>query len=295
MTTVTPIDRLTDAQVTTYRERGYLVLPNFLTPDELDFEERARAVTASNDVYDLDPAHSPQSPRVRRIKSPNRQHEVYHALVSHPRVMSVLSSLITPDIRLYGTKLNLKQARHGDAIEWHQDWAYYPHTNDDVLNVGFLLDDVTEDNGPLLVVPGSNRGPVYDHHSNGVFTGAVEPRPELRLETAEALTGPAGSITIHHVRALHASGPNRSPSPRRLLLHIYAAADAWPLVGCGAPGGDRRCPGADYAAYDARIVHGRPTRTPRMETLPVNLPLPGPGDNSSIFTTQGESAHRYFH
>jgi hypothetical protein len=46
-----------------------------------------------------------------------------------------------------------RQAQHevgvyGSPVEWHQDWAFYPHTNDDVLATGIYLDDCDLDNGP---------------------------------------------------------------------------------------------------------------------------------------------------
>ena len=45
------------------------------------------------------------------------------------------------------------------------------------------------------------------------------------------LTGPAGSMSFHHVRTLHGSAQNTSSRDRHLLLYEYAAADAWPLIG----------------------------------------------------------------
>ena len=51
------------------------------------------------------------------------------------------------------SKLNTKFEKGGSAVEWHQDWAFYPHTNDDVLAVGVMLDDVNLSNGPLMVIP----------------------------------------------------------------------------------------------------------------------------------------------
>ena len=49
------------------------------------------------------------------------------------------------------------------------------------------------------------------------------------------LIGKAGSITVHHVRAVHGSAPNVSDNDRRLLLFQFRTADAWPLL--GFPGG----------------------------------------------------------
>src|SRR5439155_1663985 len=134
-------------------------------------------------------------------------------------------------------------------VEWHQDWAFYPHTNDDLLAVGVMLDDCRLENGPLLVVPGSHRGPVWDHHAGGSFCGAVDPAAIAReIERAVPLTGRAGSMSVHHGRLLHGSAQNVSDLPRALLLYEYAAADPWPLMGV-----------RDLADFDARFVFGLPS------------------------------------
>ena len=72
-----------------------------------------------------------------------------------------------------------------------------------------MLDAITPDNGPMQVVPGSHRGPVFDHHADGFFCGAIDAlTPGLQLDTARPCLGNAGDITIHHVRAVHGSAPD---------------------------------------------------------------------------------------
>ena len=61
----------------------------------------------------------------------------------------------------------MKNPRSGSPVQWHQDWAFYPHTNDDLLAVGIALDDMRIENSCMMVVPGSHTGPVYDHHQDG--------------------------------------------------------------------------------------------------------------------------------
>ena len=69
----------------------------------------------------------------------------------------------------------MKSAGYGSPVEWHQDWAFYPHTNDDVLATGIYLDDCDVDNGPLMVLPGTHRGPTFDHHADGPLLRRHEP------------------------------------------------------------------------------------------------------------------------
>ena len=169
-------------------------------------------------------------------------------------------------------------------MEWHQDWAFYPHTNDDLAAVGFMIDDMTPDNGPMMVIPGSHKGPVYSHHANGVFCGAIDVSVQ-KLDTSGAirLLGRAGAVTIHHARTLHASAPNLSPRSRRFLIHQYTAADAWPLLGI-----------RDYEAFRNGLVYGNEAEAPRMEALPVRLPYPAPPGQGSIYENQRSLEHRYF-
>jgi ectoine hydroxylase-related dioxygenase (phytanoyl-CoA dioxygenase family) len=90
-------------------------------------------------------------------------------------ILDCVAPLIGPGVRFQGDKLNMKTAEVGSPVEWHQDFAFYPHTNDELLAVGIALDDCLLENGCLLVIPGSHKGPVLDHHQDGVFVGAISP------------------------------------------------------------------------------------------------------------------------
>lgn len=267
-----------------YRDNGYLVVPDVLARDEV---ERLREVTdalvaasaeasAHTDLYDLEDGHSRARPMVRRLKTPHKFHPAYAEMVRHPGIVRALLPLIGPDIRFDNMKLNLKAAGGGAPVDWHQDWAFYPHTNDDLCAVGIMLDDMDLENGPLLVVPGSHTGPTYDHHSGGYFSGAInDPAAEPEYAKAVPLTGTAGSITIHHVRLLHGSRPNLSARPRRLLLLQYRAADAWPLV---------KLP--DWQAFNEMLVTGTPSVVPRLVPTPIRMPLPAALNEGSIYENQ---------
>ena len=154
---------LTSQELARYETDGYLVLEDAVPADRLAEviaeTERMLAVASSltepTDALDLDPAHTPEHPRVRRIKSQHQHSEFFAAFAAEPLIMDLLAPLMPSGIRLHNTKINMKSAGHGESVEWHQDWAFYPHTNDDVLAVGIYLDDCTEENGPMLVVPGA--------------------------------------------------------------------------------------------------------------------------------------------
>ncbi|HYM02505.1 MAG TPA: phytanoyl-CoA dioxygenase family protein, partial [Stellaceae bacterium] len=130
----------------------------------------------------------------------------------------------------------------------------------------------------------SHRGPVYDHHLDGCFSGAIDPTTiALDFGKAVALTAPAGSMSFHHVRLVHGSAQNVSEKPRQLLLYEFAADDAWPLMGVKS-----------LDEFDERLVSGRPTITPRLADVPVRMPLPPAPRQGSIYENQTLARNRYF-
>lgn len=283
---------ITDAQIKFYQDNGYLVIADVL--DEITlarlrgavdtFVAASATVTCNDILYDLEDDHRADAPRVRRLKSPDNHDEAFAALRAQPKVAAILSKLWGTGVRFDKAKLNMKDAGGGAAVEWHQDWAFYPHTNDDLAAVGFMLDDVDQHNGPMMVVPGSHQGPIHNHHASGSFCGAVDVESaNLDVSTAVPLTGKAGSITIHHVRTVHGSAANTSGHSRRFLLHQYCAADAWPV-------GER----LEWKTYIDNLVSGEPTLAPRMSAVPVRLPLPPAPAQGSIYENQRALGNRYF-
>src|SRR5438128_11042426 len=284
---------LTDAQRAAYDRDGCFVVPDVFSAAEIaelrtvteGFVERAARVNANDEIYDLEDSHSAAEPRVRRLKTPHLHDPADFRASRNQKVVAILKDL-WGSVRFDTGKLNMKSAGYGAPVQWHQDWAFYPHTNDDLAAVGIMLDDCELDNGPMLVVPGSHKGSVYDHHGpDGRFCGAMEPAHcDIDLSAALPCLGKAGSVTVHHVRAVHGSATNFSGKERRFLLFQYRAADAWPLLGFAGR----------IEKFDELLLAGAPTLTPRLAPVPVRLPLPPAEHQGSIYENQRAAGRRYF-
>jgi len=286
---------LSPEQIHFYHEQGYIILPDLLSKSQIqelgcivdDLESQAAGLDRNDDFYDLEPSHRPGAPRVRRLKKPTKQHKAFYDLAREPGILDVIEDLIGHGIRLthLDGKVNIKAAEYGSPVEWHQDIAGYPHTNDDLLSVSIPLDDCELENGPLLVLPESHKGPLYDHHNDdGVYCSSIDPsRNTIDFEKAVPLTGKAGMVTFHHTRLIHGSALNRSNRPRRLLIYQYAANDAWPLMGVQS-----------LDAFRSTIVRGDMVLVPRMCAVPVRIPLPVAPDYDGLYTSQGHTKNRYF-
>jgi ectoine hydroxylase-related dioxygenase (phytanoyl-CoA dioxygenase family) len=162
-------------------------------------------------------------------------HPAMLALAKDPRIVQHLIPLLGPNIQLHHSKISTKPSTPGTGAlwSWHQDFAFYPHTNGDVLAVMLMLDDSTPDNACMYVVPGSrklgllNHGAGKDEEWNG---SCRESELWADPDALVALTPRAGGISIHHSLTLHGSGDNPSGRPRRGIVFAYRAADAYCLA-----------------------------------------------------------------
>src|SRR3977135_2402888 len=284
---------ISETDVQTYKRDGVIVVPEALDTALLG---QMRSIIAElvagsaktlehTDVYDLEPGHTAESPRIRRIKTPHKAHKLFDEIVRSEPVLDILKKLIGPGLRLHGSKLNMKSAQYGSPGGWHQDRGVYPPTNDDILAIGVLLDDCDLSNGPMLVTPGTHNREVWNHHGDdGCFAGLID--PDLikdEIERAVPCMGKAGSMSFHHVRALHGTAMNTSDRPRNLLLYEVAASDAWPLMGV-----------KDFDEFNSRLLSGDPVLAPRMTNVPVRIPLPPAKRQGSIYETQSAAKKSYF-
>ena len=285
---------LTKDEVNFYNDQGYLLVEDVISEGQHkvmltlveEFFDKAKIVKENDNIFDLEEGHSFHNPRLKRIKQPHQHSQFFWDIIKESKIEDILKDLLGDNISLKTSKLNTKAPGGGAAVEWHQDWAFYPHTNDNVLALGLMLNDVDMDNGPLMVIPESHKGPVLSHFNDGVFCGAIDPDDtDFDMNKAVTLTGKARSMTIHHARTLHGSSPNNSNRDRLVLFYECNSADAWPLVGAGAYMKSTN-PVQLCNQLENQMVCGKVSYQPRMEKVPVIIPLPPAPDYGSIFTSQ---------
>ena len=267
-------------QVKKYEEMGFLSVKSFVGSEwllalqevTLKMIEESREVTETNDKFDLEPDHSSENPRLRRLNMPQDQHEVYRKFAMEGPIVDLAEDLLGPNIKFHHGKLNFKWSAGGAQIKWHQDIPFWPHTAYNVLTIGVALQDIDNQMGPMGVVPRSHKGPIYDHYDKeGKWCGHIEDSELEKLDIASThyLKGPAGSVTIHHCRAVHGSLPNNHPTQARpFLLFAYSAANCLPLMPYNQP-----------SKLNGVIVRGQNPTYPIFEGEPCKLP---PGRSKSI-------------
>ena len=279
---------LTEKQRESYFEDGYLLLEKVVSDEWLErlravtnqMVDDSRQVTRSDAVWDLEDGHSAETPRLRRLSSPNDHHPTYWEFASRSVLPDIVADLVGPNVKFHHSKLNFKWARVGEEVKWHQDIGFWPHTNYSPCTLGTYLYDCTMEQGPLGVIKGSHNGPLYDQYNDkGEWIGCLSDEDAAGLDVSKVvyLHGPPGSVTIHNCRTIHGSRPNSSDEGRPLLLNVYAAADAFPYTANPL-----------RSKYDQEIVRGKPVRWADHDPRPCLVPPDWSGGYTSIFALQQE-------
>lgn len=283
---------LSPAEVEAYWANGYVFVENALTPAQLDalnrdfnawVEESRRHTEPYGETmggrarFDLEVDHTAATPALRRVASPVEVSDAYLAVMRDNRALDAAAQLIGPNVEFNNSKVNAKHPGSATQVKYHQDFMFQPHTNEDLIAVLFFLDDLTLENDPLNVVPGTHLGPLFDHWHDGVYTGTVCPEVEAaHIDDAVPVHGPAGSACLMHTRLLHGSAPNESDRPRTLFISEYRAEDSKALQVNHIP-----------SRYEGEVVRG--VRTNRVRCSSYEMEFPEVPKGASFFSQQARA------
>ena len=280
-------------QLESFKKNGFLFLENALSPAQVkmlqnefqQWNEESRTHTQpygttfdNRPRFDLEPGHCFEKPALRRIASPIEISDSYLEAMRNNQALNALVDIIGPNIKFENAKINSKQPGAATQVKFHQDFLFEAHTNDDMITVLFFIDDVTQENGPLEVIPGTHKGPLYEHWHDGLFTGTVSDEIAEKMKPhAIPCFGPAGSACLMHTRLLHGSAPNLSDKPRTLYICEYTAEDCYPLHPNHIP-----------STYMYEIVRGKATG--RVRCSEYEMAIPEMPSGASFFEQQAKAS-----
>jgi len=202
-----------------YRRHGYVFPVPALTPAEA---LRCRAA-----IENFERQSGLVAGHVIRNKGHLKLLRLYE-LVFHPRVLDAVESVLGPDILCWGSSLFVKEAHDPGFVAWHQDAYYWGLEPDDVVSAWIALYPSTIENGAMRVIPGSQRLPPLAHRpsapasANMLFTHE-ELAEDVDESQAVDITLAQGDMSLHHVKILHGSPPNRSAQRRMGYAIRYVA------------------------------------------------------------------------
>lgn len=210
---------LTSEQVEAYHREGYLA--------PLPALSSAEAARYRREIEDFEERHAVVAGEVIRNKGHLKCRALYD-LIAEPRVLDAVESILGPNILVWGSSLFVKEPQDPGFIAWHQDSYYWGLEPDDVVSAWIAFAPSTRENGAMQVIPGSHRLPPLPHKAsppgshNMLFTHE-EIASNVEDERAVDLLLDEGEMSLHHVKILHGSPPNRSRERRYGYAIRYVA------------------------------------------------------------------------
>jgi non-haem Fe2+, alpha-ketoglutarate-dependent halogenase len=154
--------------------------------------------------------------------------------VRRPAILDAVQDVLGPDLLVWSSSFFIKNGGDAAFVSWHQDATYWGLSEPDVLTAWVAFTEATVDNGAMRMVPGSH-GEQLAHRDTFAANNLLSRGQEIAVAVDETrgvdIVLRAGEMSLHHVRMVHGSPPNRS-SDRRIGFAIrYVPTRVKPLAG----------------------------------------------------------------
>ena len=144
-------------------------------------------------------------------------------LVHNPAILDAVADVIGPDILCWNTNFFIKEASNPGFVSWHQDSTYWGLDPDDVITAWVAFTDATPENGYMQFIPGTHKVEQLPHldtfHRDNLLSRGQEIAVEVDKSKAVGVGLRAGEMSLHHIKLVHGSEPNRT-GDRRIGLAI---------------------------------------------------------------------------
>ena len=215
-------DKKIDQIVREYQDLGYSVVEGLFTPDECQAIQKIAETLPSFSSGDLLPVMNPHRERPELLET-----------MSDTRVVSIIRRLMKG--KPVGMQTQYFFCRPGTrGFSFHQDNYYVQAADDQFVSAWLALEDVTAENGALIVLPGSHREPMLrvreipqpstfgqDPNHNRQECIVEKDYPRISVAVRQ------GGVVFLHSHMVHSSNHNITTDRyRRALLMTYLAEGA---------------------------------------------------------------------
>jgi len=202
---------LSEEQISAYERDGFLSPIPVLSHTELDYYLSRHKEMIPTILGD------PEENKRMQYKA----HLLYtwlDGLVRYPTILDAVESLLGPDILVWSSGFLIKPPHDPSFVSWHQDATYWGLEPLEVASAWLALSDSTPENGCVRCLPGSHRLAQIPHHDSFAKNNMLSRGQAILLDIDETQAVPlrlqAGEMSLHHVRTIHGSQPNRSDTYR---------------------------------------------------------------------------------
>jgi phytanoyl-CoA hydroxylase len=220
--------QLTQQQIADYHRDGYVIVPKFLSGEEV---AKLYGIATSDDTlqkhaFDLNDQTGKKT-KLTLWYTPGN--DAYGLLTKSHRMVDSVDKLLDGDSGVchFHSKLMQKEPKVGGAWEWHQDYGYWYKNEflfpDQMMSVMIAITEANKNNGCLQVIKASHKMGRIEHGFAGEQVGASQHYVDLVLKTNELVYVEImpGDALFFHSNLLHRSEANLSDTPRWSLISCY--------------------------------------------------------------------------
>jgi phytanoyl-CoA hydroxylase len=228
--------QMTKEQVGSYQDNGFVVIEDFLSPEELEtwranvvdaVRERAGKKMPDKDlVIGEDDGINEDSSYFGKVFDQLinlwQTHEGVKKLMLDPRIGQMAAQLAGVDgIRIWHDQALFKRP-WANPTAWHLDTPFWSFSSRQALSIWVALDDATLENGCLFFMPGSFKHTNFDNSPIGRnMDGIFEVYPALTGMATIAAPMKAGSCSFHNGLTVHGANANMTRGFRRAMTCAY--------------------------------------------------------------------------
>lgn len=245
---------LSAAQVAAFEHDGYLLLPRMVPAADcahmaaVTREHLAQAIAPLEFEAEVGYAGAPASldsvggRTVRRLRDAYQRHEVYRAWAGDPQLVALLAQLLGEPVCLTLAHHNCVMTKHpdfGTATGWHRDIRYWSFARNELISVWLALDEETENNGGLRVIPGSHRLALAPAQMDALdFLRPDVAENQALFAQGKSIDLQQGDVLLFHSGLFHAAGRNKSAAVKQSLVFAYHGQSNRPLPGSRSAASD---------------------------------------------------------
>ena len=220
------VPQITPEHALSFREEGWFLLERVLPAGDLELlrgecrrfiDERDRELDRLGvDQLDLD--HRGR----RYFVHAHGKSEAIGRFLRSDLMVELARTALGDSVYLFNEQYVVKAAERGMTFSWHQDSGFIPYAHRPYLTCWIPLDDVTEANGTVYLLPFSRAGTrdVIEHVRDDETNDLVGYSGD---DGGDPVIAPAGSIACFSSTVLHRSGPNTTDAMRRVYVAQYTA------------------------------------------------------------------------
>lgn len=219
---------ITKDQLEQYERDGFVILRNVISQEMIqkiqdECERFIKEKDAEMDAKGVEVDEINHKGKRYFIAMKSKSSQPMQELLYGKELEEITRKILGENVYLFLEQFVVKAADKGMKFSWHQDSGYVKEKHDPYLSCWMPLDDVTEENGTVYLLPYSEAG-TRTRIEHKLEAGTNDQIGYFGDNPGVPAILNTGDIALFSSVCFHRSGSNNTNKSRRVLLMQYSSA-----------------------------------------------------------------------